>query len=183
MRIHIADAEKQSIFPSGSAEIYDYTGELLGQIMVAIGALPNDIALIGHTDATPYRSNNSYSNWELSTDRANSTGRALINAGLAESRIVWVVGMAAQEPLNVEDPFSAENRRISCSSFEKTTLLQRLSRFNKADFQLSLTAPSIVKPLIRPQIRGGIHNRGMARVRYTHPGNGHRQRGATERSV
>jgi chemotaxis protein MotB len=113
MRIQIADAEKRSMFPSGSAEMYDYTGELLGQIMVAIESLPNDSALIGHTDATPYRSDNGYSNWELSTDRANSSRRALIDAGLSESRIVRVVGMAAQEPLNVEDPFSAENRRIS----------------------------------------------------------------------
>ncbi len=113
MRIQIADAEKRSMFPSGSADMYDYTGELLGQIMVAIESLPNDIALIGHTDATPYRSDNGYSNWELSTDRANSSRRALIDAGLSESRIVRVVGMAAQEPLNIEDPFSAENRRIS----------------------------------------------------------------------
>ena len=113
MRIQIADAENRSMFPSGSAEMYDYTGELLGQILKAIEALPNDIALIGHTDATPYRSDNGYSNWELSTDRANSSRRALIEAGLEESRIVRVVGMAAQEPLNVDDPFSAENRRIS----------------------------------------------------------------------
>jgi chemotaxis protein MotB len=113
MRIQIADAEKRSMFPSGSAEMYDYTGELLGQIMKVIESLPNDIALIDHTDATPYRSDNGYSNWELSTDRANSSRRALIDAGLAESRIVRVVGMAAQQPLNVEDPFSAENRRIS----------------------------------------------------------------------
>ena len=113
MRIQIADAEKRSMFPSGSAEMYDYTSELLGQIMKAIEALPNDIALIGHTDATPYRRDNGYSNWELSTDRANSSRRALIDAGLDEKRIVRVVGMAAQEPLNVEDPLSAENRRIS----------------------------------------------------------------------
>lgn len=113
MRIQIADAEKRSMFLSCSAEMYDYTGELLGQIMVAIESLPNDIGLAGHSDATPYRRDNGYSNWELSTDRANSSRRALINAGFAESQIVRVVGMAAQELLNVEDPFSAENRRIS----------------------------------------------------------------------
>jgi hypothetical protein len=103
----------QELLAQLELEGFEHTGEFLGQIMVAIESLPNDIALIGHTDATPYRSDNGYSNWELSTDRANSSRRALIDAGLSESRIVRVVGMAAQEPLNVEDPFSAEKRRIS----------------------------------------------------------------------
>ena len=113
MRIQIADAEQRSMFPSGSAEMYGYTEELLSQIMQAIMPLPNDIAIIGHTDATPYRSDAGYTNWELSTDRANSSRRALIAAGLPTERIVRVVGMADHEPLDENDPFAAQNRRIS----------------------------------------------------------------------
>ncbi len=113
MRIQIADAEQRSMFPSGSAEMYDYTEELLAQVMQAIMPLPNDIAIIGHTDATPYRSDTGYTNWELSTDRANSSRRALIAAGLPTERIVRVVGMADHEPIDENDPFSAQNRRIS----------------------------------------------------------------------
>ena len=113
MRIQIADAEQRSMFPSSSAEMYGYTAELLSQVMQAIMPLPNDIAIIGHTDATPYRSDADYTNWELSTDRANSSRRALISAGLPTRRIVRVVGMADQDPLDKDDPFSAQNRRIS----------------------------------------------------------------------
>ncbi|MCH7793373.1 MAG: OmpA family protein [Planctomycetes bacterium] len=113
MRIQIADAEQRSMFPSGSAAMYDYTEELLSQIVQAIMPLPNDIAIVGHTDATPYHSGADYTNWELSTDRANSSRRALIAAGLPAERIVRVVGKADHDPLDKNDPFSAQNRRIS----------------------------------------------------------------------
>ena len=113
MRIQIADAEQRSMFPSGSAAMYDYTEELLNQIVQAIMPLPNDIAIVGHTDATPYHSGADYTNWELSTDRANSSRRALIAAGLPAERIVRVVGKADHDPLDKNVPFSAQNRRIS----------------------------------------------------------------------
>ena len=113
MRIQIADAEQSSMFPSGSAELMPHTKELLAKILQAIRPLPNDIAILGHTDAVPYHGDNGYSNWELSTDRANASRRALIESGLPASRIVRVVGMADKEPLVPEDPTSPQNRRIS----------------------------------------------------------------------
>ncbi len=37
----------------------------------------------------------------------------MVAAGLPAERIVRVVGMADHEPLDEDDPFSAQNRRIS----------------------------------------------------------------------
>lgn len=54
-----------------------------------------------------------YSNWELSSDRANASRQVLVEAGLDESKISQVSGKAATDPLNKEDPASAQNRRIS----------------------------------------------------------------------
>ena len=113
MLIQIADAEQSSMFESGSARMLSHTKELLSKILQAIQALPNDIAILGHTDAVPYHGDDGYSNWELSTDRANASRRALTEAGLPASRIVRVVGMADTEPLIPEDPNSPQNRRIS----------------------------------------------------------------------
>ena len=113
MRIQIADADKRSMFPTGSSEMYSYTHLLLQKIVQVIKPMPNDIAVIGHTDATPYRATSGYSNWELSSDRANASRRALIAEGLPAERIVRVVGKADQDPLVKTDPFSAQNRRIS----------------------------------------------------------------------
>ncbi len=113
MRIQIVDAEQRSMFPSGSAKMYAYTEHLLAKVAQAIAKLPNEIAVIGHTDASPFRGRNGYTNWELSTDRANASRRALVGAGLPGWRIVRVVGKADNEPLIKDDPYSAQNRRIS----------------------------------------------------------------------
>jgi chemotaxis protein MotB len=74
--------------------------------------LPNRISVTGHTDATPFARPN-YSNWELSTDRANASRRMLIEAGLPASRISHVVGRAEQELLLADAPADPRNRRIS----------------------------------------------------------------------
>ena len=113
MRIQIADAEQSSMFPLGSSTMYSHTEKLLAKVVQVIGRLANDVAVIGHTDAAPYRSGNGYTNWELSTDRANASRRALVSAGLPSSRVVRVVGKADHEPLIEDDPFSPQNRRIS----------------------------------------------------------------------
>ncbi|NIA67011.1 flagellar motor protein MotB [Pelagibius litoralis] len=113
LRIQIIDQEGKSMFASGSASMYPHTQRLLALVTNAIDQLDNPVAIKGHTDATPYSSDNGYSNWELSTDRANSSRRALIAAGLPASRIASVVGRADQEHFIKEDPFSPRNRRIS----------------------------------------------------------------------
>ncbi len=113
LRIQIVDRENTSMFPSGSAQMYGRTQQLMGLVADAIAGLPNRVAIKGHTDATPFSSGSGYSNWELSTDRANASRRALLDAGLDPRRIESVAGRADQEPLIAEDPYSPRNRRIS----------------------------------------------------------------------
>jgi chemotaxis protein MotB len=113
LRIQLIDQDHESMFPSGSAEMHGYTRALLERIAQVASKLPNKIAISGHTDATPYRSTNGYSNWELSTDRANASRRVLLEAGFDSKRVAQVVGKADTEPLHPEDPYMASNRRIS----------------------------------------------------------------------
>ncbi len=113
MRIQIVDQKGHSMFPLGSAEMYDKTRRLLGLVADAIKRLPNKISIKGHTDAKPYRGHGDYTNWELSSDRANASRRALVTAGLSSDRVAYVVGRAAQDPLVPADPTSPRNRRIS----------------------------------------------------------------------
>ena len=113
MRIQIVDRDKTSMFPSGSASMPPRTQQLMGLVADAISGTPNRVAIKGHTDSTAFSSGTGYSNWELSTDRANASRRALIEAGLTASRIESVAGRADQEPLIPEDPTSPRNRRIS----------------------------------------------------------------------
>lgn len=101
------------MFASGKAEMYPHTQRLLALVADAIKKLDNPVAIKGHTDSTPYSSDKAYSNWELSTDRANSSRRALLAAGLPASRVASVVGRADQEHFVPDEPFSPRNRRIS----------------------------------------------------------------------
>jgi len=75
--------------------------------------MPNQIAITGHTDSVPFRGRNDYSNWELSSERANASRRALVGFGVPITRIASVAGKADTEPLVPEDPTLPTNRRIS----------------------------------------------------------------------
>ncbi len=113
LRIQIVDKHGTAMFPSGSAAMFDHTRKLMETVYAAIKDLDNKVAIKGHTDATPFQASNGYSNWELSTDRANASRRALSEAGLPAERLESVVGRAAQDPLLPEDPTNPQNRRIS----------------------------------------------------------------------
>lgn len=54
-----------------------------------------------------------YSNWELSSDRANASRRALISAGLTANKFLRVIGTADSMVLENTAPDSPINRRIS----------------------------------------------------------------------
>ena len=113
MRIQIVDRSGGSMFASGSAKMPGRTQQLIKQIAKAISKLPNKISISGHTDATPFQTQSGYGNWELSSDRANASRRALVAGGITPNRIIRVTGKADTDPLVPEDPFVAQNRRIS----------------------------------------------------------------------
>jgi chemotaxis protein MotB len=113
LRIQLVDQEQRSMFPSGSAIMADYTKKLIAVVAKVIAKMPNKIAVAGHTDATPYRPGATYTNWELSADRANASRRELLANGLTPDRIARVSGRADRELLDVNEPRSPRNRRIS----------------------------------------------------------------------
>jgi chemotaxis protein MotB len=111
--IQLLDKDKVSMFPSGSASMNERSRQLLSLVAHIVAPLDNKLSIAGHTDATPYQGRADYSNWELSTDRANAARRALANAGIDEKRFETVSGKADTDPKIKGDPFSPENRRIS----------------------------------------------------------------------
>jgi chemotaxis protein MotB len=113
LRIQIVDKLNRPMFDLGSARLKDYTRAILGELARFINRVPNHISIIGHTDDAPYGNDNSYSNWELSTDRANAARRALIAGGLLDDKVARVVGLAASVPLDKTNPGNPINRRIS----------------------------------------------------------------------
>jgi chemotaxis protein MotB len=120
VRIQIVDQEPRSMFPLGSAKLEEFSENILHELSTIIQQVPNRISISGHTDIKPYVAVN-YSNWELSSDRANAARRALIGGGLPAEKIGRVVGLGSSVPLDPLKPDSSVNRRISIVVLNKRT--------------------------------------------------------------
>jgi chemotaxis protein MotB len=113
LRIQLVDQDKSSMFALGSTEMNDAARKLMGLVAQAIAKLPNKVSITGHTDSTPFQRPGTTDNWDLSTQRANASRRALIAAGLPEGRVATVLGKADTEPFVPQDPNDPRNRRVS----------------------------------------------------------------------
>ncbi|MFY9317756.1 MAG: flagellar motor protein MotB [Burkholderiales bacterium] len=123
LRIQIVDEQNRPMFDTGSARLKDYTREILREIATVLNGVDNRIALSGHTDAAPYSGGErGYSNWELSADRANASRRELLAAGLADDKVLRVVGLAASVPFGADGPLHPSNRRISIVVLNRQTV-------------------------------------------------------------
>jgi len=114
LRIQIVDDKNRPMFDSGSTVVKPYMRELLGEIAKVLNDVESKVTLSGHTDSSPFSGGDrGYSNWELSTDRANASRRELVAGGIAENKILRVVGLAAIVPYDAANPDAPVNRRIS----------------------------------------------------------------------
>nr|WP_083332494.1 flagellar motor protein MotB [Hyphomonas sp. Mor2] len=112
VRIDLSDMTENPLFENGDGSL-NATGEELTRLTgQAISYLSFPVMIEGHTDSNPSLTDG-YSNWELSSDRANSARRLLIEAGVAEDRIKSVAGLADTRPLLQNAPHDGANRRIS----------------------------------------------------------------------
>ena len=114
LRIQIQDKAAQVLFDSGSATLQSYTLSILKEIARELGKLPNRVVIGGHTDSSQY-SNRAYTNWELSSDRANAARRVMESAagGLRPGQVRRVTGYGDTIPLEGKDAKDPQNRRIS----------------------------------------------------------------------
>ncbi len=113
LRIQVIDQEGASMFPSGSARMFQKTKELFSTVADIIKTVPNNISVRGHTDSSTYGAGASYTNWELSADRANSSRQVLMEAGIPEPKVFNVQGKSDTEHLFPSDPLDPRNRRVS----------------------------------------------------------------------
>jgi chemotaxis protein MotB len=113
LRIQIVDAQNRPMFDLGSSRLKGYTNTILHELTPYLNSVPNHISLTGHTDTTPYAGITGYTNWDLSTDRANAARRSLESAGLAADKVSRVVGLSSSVLFDKDNPRNPINRRIS----------------------------------------------------------------------
>jgi chemotaxis protein MotB len=143
LRVQIIDNQNMPMFKLASSETEPQIRLILRALAPVINKLPNKITINGHTDARPFPANRKgYSNWELSSDRANAARYELNHGGLAEEKIMRITGLSDSIPYNPGDPDDPMNRRISIIVMNKKTeqhIVQEVG--NKSAATVNNTAP------------------------------------------
>ncbi|TAK60767.1 flagellar motor protein MotB [Methylobacter sp.] len=123
LRVLIVDDQNRPMYKLASAEPEPQIKLILRALAPVINELPNKVSLNGHTDARPFPPNQKkYTNWELSSDRANAARYELTQSGLAEEKILRVIGLSSSIPYNADtEPLDPINRRISIIVMNKKT--------------------------------------------------------------
>ena len=117
--------QSELLFEKGSANLGEKGNEQLKKLFITLDdiarTIPNDINWVlqveGHTDSTPIKAGKYQDNWDLSTERALTVVRFLIDQGIKPKRLS-ATGYGEFQPLNnLIENFSLEeinskNRRI-----------------------------------------------------------------------
>lgn len=114
LRIQIIDVENRPMFERGSPRLQPHAADILAELLPLLNTVGNRVSITGHTDAAPFSAGEGgYSNWELSSDRANAARQQLIASGMPPDKVLRIVGLASTVPLDAHDPLSPMNRRVS----------------------------------------------------------------------
>lgn len=113
LRIELLEDKNGTFYQSGSARLSDSGQELLALLAQELKLLPNSLLIEGHTDAARYSEDATYSNWELSADRANAARRLMQQHGVRTDQVTQVRGYADQLLRVKTNSYDPSNRRIS----------------------------------------------------------------------
>ena len=104
----------QVLFTAGQASLQPDGVAILDLVAAALAAIPNDISIEGHTDSRPISTARFPSNWELSTARATSVLRYLIDVHHLDPLRLSAGGYADTRPIgdNSTEAGAARNRRV-----------------------------------------------------------------------
>ena len=122
LRIQIVDDKNRPMFDSASSEVKPYTRVILREIGKTLNKVENHISLSGQTDAQPFAGGaRDFSNWELSTNRANASRRELVAGGMRDDKVMRIVGLASTVLFDKQNAYNPINRRISIVIMNKRT--------------------------------------------------------------
>ncbi len=141
LRVMLHDTDKEGMFERGGWTPSPRFAALLKRIAPLFARIDNQMVIAGHTDSLQYAdsSPSAMSNWRLSSERAMSARRYLLEGGMPTRSVLQVVGFAESAPLNPENPAAAENRRIE---------LLVLTREQARDISAMFGAPGVTRPLV-----------------------------------
>jgi chemotaxis protein MotB len=113
LRVELLEGENSTFFESANSHPTDFGKDLLKRLAEEIGKLPNQVTMEGHTDSRPFSGGGDYSNWELSSDRANAARRWMQQNGMRADQVTQVRGFADQSLRDPAHANDATNRRVT----------------------------------------------------------------------
>ncbi|MCP3678220.1 MAG: OmpA family protein [Deltaproteobacteria bacterium] len=110
----VVKVKGQLLYKSGSDVLKAEAYPLLDEIIGLVEEFPYNMSVEGHTDDTPINTARFPSNWELSTARAISTLRYILESGRIETERLGASGYADTRPLTSNDTPEGrrQNRRV-----------------------------------------------------------------------
>ncbi|TNC92284.1 MAG: motility protein MotB [Thalassolituus sp.] len=121
LRLQIVDQTNRPMFDPGSAKLKYYSEDILWEMAPMLAGLDHRLSITGHTDASRLSGQRDEDdlNWGLSSMRADSARRALMEAGVPKEQIAQVIGMGDTAPLDTDNPDASVNRRIAITLLNK----------------------------------------------------------------
>lgn len=115
------DISASTLFRTGEAALQPGTLDVLRKVATVLSKEELQIEVEGHTDDVPIATAQFPSNWELSSARASSVVRLLVDNGVPAQRLA-VVGLAENQPLMPNDSPEnrARNRRVTITIVSPT---------------------------------------------------------------
>ncbi|HEV8547973.1 MAG TPA: flagellar motor protein MotB [Polyangiaceae bacterium] len=110
--IQIMDGGQDTIFDVSSADLKPALVNVLTKLAPMLAKLDNQIQVHGHTDARPFPTGSTRSNWSLSFERADKARAVLEKSGIRPGQITGVFAHAENAPV-VKDAKDSVNRRLA----------------------------------------------------------------------
>ena len=114
LRINVFDRTQKPIFEADTDKFTKYGDWVFSTLAWEISRYKTfRIELDGHTEANQQTGREAHSKWELSSERANSARRKLVQSGVETQQVLKVAGFADTQPLRERAPNDEANRRVS----------------------------------------------------------------------
>ena len=132
MLITVSDKEEKPMFSPGDDNPTQYLQDILGKISIFLKNSNYFVSIGGYTSKDTERQLENQGKWEIASARANAARRLLIKNGMSPELIVEISSYADTRPINAEDPYAANNRRITIALLnDKPTAAYKISAPSK----------------------------------------------------
>ena len=121
IRIDFLDSYPKPMFAVGSKDLLPEAGQVVEHVAKTLRQYAGTTSIEGHTDSLVYH-DQYYTNWELSSDRANAT-RRFLGRRVPDLKINAVVGKGAHQLKDQIGGVTSSNRRVSLLFYPDEQLL------------------------------------------------------------